>query len=497
MNHKMTNLRFFLPLVASGLLSFALCAAMAAFLYGEQETSAAAVDENIRSNRAAANLEEALTNLVALLQNRGEGVAALNDRVEQHVADAQHWVDHPQEKDLADRVEESFQRYLAIWRGLSERPGTEREARIRDALHVIESETLIAAHELRKHNTQRIESANEHHTAMLRKLSWGLAAIGGSAGIAGIFLGFGVARGLSRSIQRVQVRVQDAAGLLGREFPSIEVSGDANLENLDRQVQVLVGRIEETVEQLRQRDREVRRAEQLAAVGQIAAGMAHEIRNPLTSIKMLIQAASEDAANGLPSDDLAVIEREIRRVEQLLQTFLDFARPPKPSKAATDLATVIRETLELTRGRAAKQRVAFTFQPPLQSVTVNADPTQLRQVLVNLVLNSLDAMPGGGSLTIDLSAVGSTAVIHVTDSGPGIAADFQHRLFEPFVSTRETGLGLGLVICRRIVEDHGGSIEGQNAIDGGARFTVKLPRIVSASANGAAAKRADLAKLTA
>jgi signal transduction histidine kinase len=475
-SRRLSNLRYLLPVVASGLLSFALCAVVAVFLFREQHVTAAALKENIDSNRAAANLEESLTNLEALLPERTEGVAALNERIELHISEAQRLADHPQEKLLADRVEDSFGRYLAIWRNLPDRPGPEWDARLTAALHIIKNETLIACHELRDHNTRRIESANEEHSKTLRELAWGLAAIGGSAGLAGLFLGYGVARALSRSIHRLQVRVQDAAELLGRDFPPIELTGSADLEQLDRQVGVLVNRIEQIMERLRQREHEVRRAEQLAAVGQLAAGMAHEIRNPMTSIKMLIQAAGAAGPGGVPAEDLPVIEREIRRVEQSLQTFLDFARPPKPTKSQVKLASVIKDTLELTRGRATKQRVATRFDPDAHGVMVDADPVQLRQVLVNLVLNALDAMPSGGTLTIDLWQDGTSVEISVADSGPGVAEDFQSRLFEPFASTRETGLGLGLVICRRIVEDHGGSIRGENPPSGGARFTVRLPR---------------------
>jgi signal transduction histidine kinase len=475
-SRSLSNFRYLLPVVASGLLSFTLCAAVAVFLFREQDVTAAALKENIDSNRAAANLEESLTNLEALLPGRTEGVAALNERIVQHISEAQRLADHPQEKLLADRVEESFGRYLDIWRNLPDHPGPDRNARLREALTIIKNETLIACKELRDHNTRRIESANVAHTETLRELAWGLAAIGGSAGLAGLFLGYGVARALSRSIQRLQVRVQGAAELLGRDFPPIELTGSADLKQLDRQVGVLANRIEQIMERLRQREHEIRRAEQLAAVGQLAAGMAHEIRNPMTSIKMLIQTAGEDGPVGVPAEDLPVIEREIRRVEQSLQTFLDFARPPKPAKSPIKLASVIKDTLELTRGRATKQRVSTQFEADADGVMVDADPVQLRQVLVNLVLNALDAMPGGGALTIDLQQDVTSVEISVSDSGPGIAEDFKSRLFEPFASTRDTGLGLGLVICRRIVEDHGGSIHGENSPGGGARFTVRLPR---------------------
>jgi signal transduction histidine kinase len=206
--------------------------------------------------------------------------------------------------------------------------------------------------------------------------------------------------------------------------------------------------------------------------------MAHEIRNPMTSIQMLVQAGRE-AGGGLGPDDLAVIEGEVRRVERSLQTFLDYARPPRPAKAPTDLAGLVRETLELTRGRAAKQRVAVRFDPPVGAVTVDVDAGQVRQVLVNLVLNALDAMPGGGELAVELRADGPAVEVRVADTGPGVAAEMRGRLFEPFASTKETGLGLGLVISRRIVEDHGGTIAADGPPGGGARFTVRLPRVVS------------------
>lgn len=468
------TVRFLLPVVASGLLSFALCAVMAVFLYREQDTSAAALQENIKSHRAAADLEQNLADLVAVLKDRGDRVAALNDRIDGHLQAVRTLADHPAEVALVDHVTDSFRRYRALWAG--DPSASTPDERADASLRIVEGETLKACQELREYNARRIDTANEEHRVALRQLSWGLAAVGGSAGLAGVFLGYGVARGLSRSIQRLQVRVQDAAGKLGRDLPAVELAGGGHLDQLDRQVLDLVGRIEAVVERLHQREREVRRAEQLAALGQLAAGMAHEFRNPLTSIKMLVQAAREEHG-GLPADDLAVIEREIRRVEQSLQTFLDYARPPRPAKAPTDLAGVVRETLELTRGRAGKQRVAVRFEPPFQQLTVDADPAQIRQVLVNLVLNALDAMPGGGTLSVELRADGPAAEVAVRDTGPGISPDIRPRLFQPFASTRDTGLGLGLVISRRIAEDHGGTVTADNPPGGGARLTVRLPRL--------------------
>jgi signal transduction histidine kinase len=471
-----SHFRYLLPVVASGLFSFSLCAAVAVFLFREQSSSAEALGENIASHRAAAALEESLAALVAAVQNRPEGVPAFTDRAAEHIAGARRYADQPAEQEMVTRLEDGFARYRALWAESPGGPAADPAARV--AAAVLRDDVFKVCQQLREYNARRIVDSEREHRANLRKLAWGLAAIGGSAGLAGLFLGYGVARALTRSIQRIQVRVQGAAGMLGRDLPAVEVVGGGTLDQLDRQVQALVGRVEGVVQTLQEREREVRRAEQLAAVGQLAAGMAHEIRNPMTSIKMLTQAGREGGQGGLGPDDLAVMEREVRRIERSLQTFLDYARPPKPAKAPTDLAGVARETLDLTRGRAAKQQVAVRLVDPPAPVVVDADPDQLRQVLVNLALNALDAMPGGGELTLDVRADGTDAIVRVMDTGPGIAAAFRGRLFEPFASTKDTGIGLGLVICRRIVDDHGGSIAVEDGPGGGARFTVRLPRLV-------------------
>jgi two-component system sensor histidine kinase HydH len=173
------------------------------------------------------------------------------------------------------------------------------------------------------------------------------------------------------------------------------------------------------------------------------------------------------------------MDLEIRRVERCLQTFLDFARPPQPNFKPLDLALPIGQTLALIAGRARKQNVALEFTPPRTPILVTADAEQIQQLLVNLTLNALDAMPGGGKLRIELRELPSNQVeLTVRDTGPGIPAKLLPTLFVPFGSTKETGLGLGLVTSRRIAETHGGTLHAANLPAGGACFTLRLPKLM-------------------
>jgi two-component system sensor histidine kinase HydH len=235
--------------------------------------------------------------------------------------------------------------------------------------------------------------------------------------------------------------------------------------------------MERTAQEERLRERQMGRAEQMAAIGQVAAGVAHELRNPLTSVKGLVQVNLRDAvAHGLPAEDLRVIEQEVRRMERTLQTFLDFARPPRPDRRRLDLAEVVERVYALVAGRARKQGVALRSLRPGGPTWVDGDRDQLQQLVLNLVLNALDAMPRGGAVEADLRAPRDGAVeLSVRDTGPGIPPHILPKVFETFVSSKETGIGLGLPVSRRIAEDHGGTLSAYNLPAEGACFTLRLP----------------------
>ncbi len=230
------------------------------------------------------------------------------------------------------------------------------------------------------------------------------------------------------------------------------------------------------------RETEALRAQQMTTLAQLATGVAHEIRNPLTSIKMLIQVnRSKFASEGLPTDDLELVEQEIRRMERSVNSLLDFARPEQGEREVFAIQSVIRKTAQLVDGRCGQQRVKLNIECHDSPIMLEGDASQVQQLLLNLVLNALDAMPDGGELTIRTSPSDERLVLSVIDTGDGIQPDMLEKLFVPFSTTKPTGVGLGLGICQRIASAHGGSLTGQNRLEGGAEFRLNLPLYVSES----------------
>jgi two-component system, NtrC family, sensor histidine kinase HydH len=466
---------FWLIALVTGSL-VALCTVTAVSLFREQALIAGVLRENVESRGAAVELEVCLKLLIAQERVCPESVnnTDLLDRARTLLQALDDYADKPEEQKLYKAMSAAYDKYIVMWKAVPppDQPG--RKDTIEEAIGLLETKVQKPCHEYWEFNNQLLDDSTRQHERVLHQLGLGMALVGGLGGFAGLVLGYGVARGLSRSIRRLQVQISDAAGKLGSPLPPVVLTQEGDFRELHEQIDLLTVRIESVVQELQQREREVLRAEQLAAVGQLATGVAHEVRNPLTSIKMLVQLALEDKT-GLPRDDLWVIESEVRKMEHSLQTFLDFARPPKPERRLVNLHDVIGGVLGLTRGRSEKQKVEVRLFAPSEPINLAADAGQLQQVLVNLILNALDAMPGGGRLHLTLRVVGGWVEIEVSDTGHGIPVDLLPRLFKPFVSGRDTGLGLGLAISLRITEDHGGTIQVANRPGMGATFTIRLP----------------------
>jgi signal transduction histidine kinase len=439
-----------------------------------------ALAENVASALAAKEVETTVADLAQPLRGQtGPVDARLAEELTRRLATARQQLqrtrelaNHEPELQRVGEIERGLDDFQAAWKEPGRLPPDELAA-------ILEKKVLPACKALRDYNINRVGASDRENRNIVNLLTWGLLLVGVGAPLGGLLLGYSMARRVHHSIYQLSVRIRDAAGRLNGETRPVILEESGAPSALGPQVRGVVEEIERVFQRLHQREREVLRAEQLAAVGQVAAGVAHELRNPLTSVKMLVQTGLEGPApTGLPPEDLGIIEHEVRRMEACIQTFLDFARPPNAERRNTDLVAVVRRALALVEGRARRQQVKVTAGLPPGPVELLIDGGQIHQVLVNLLLNALDALPHGGQVHLELLGPTPDApvlTLRVHDTGPGIPASIKPRLFEPFVSGKETGLGLGLSISRRLVEAHGGTIRGENDPHGGAVFTFTLP----------------------
>jgi two-component system sensor histidine kinase PilS (NtrC family) len=223
----------------------------------------------------------------------------------------------------------------------------------------------------------------------------------------------------------------------------------------------------------------VRTKEKLAAVGEMAAQLAHEIRNPLGSIRGSAQVLSAEPALGEEQGRLlAIISRESKRLSDTLNRFLYQARAPVRPRHPVDLLPVIESAVTLLRnGNEVGPDHVVSFEADEGPHVCIADPDQIAQVFWNLVRNGLEAMPGGGRLEVALRRVGGEVVLTIRDEGHGLAGDEQRRLFGSMRPSGRPGAGLGLAIVFQIVRQHGGDISVQSANGQGTRFDVRLPLV--------------------
>jgi len=240
-------------------------------------------------------------------------------------------------------------------------------------------------------------------------------------------------------------------------------------------------RLAETNRQLEQAQAEARRSERLAALGQLSAGLAHELRNPLAVIKGSAETLTKKLgpADPLASELAGYISSEVNRLNTLVSRFLNFARPSKLDLRPDDVPRLLDAALKAARDRwpGAKVEVERRYAENLPRVAVDADLCE--QVFTNLVLNAYEAMPEGGKLLLAATPVNSDrrqgVEIEVRDTGPGIPAELREQIFNPFFTTKKGGVGLGLAIVSKIVDDHRGSIRVTSEPGRGASFRVFLP----------------------
>ena len=303
-----------------------------------------------------------------------------------------------------------------------------------------------------------------------RAARWAILALSGIALLVGLLVTW-----LSHRALRPIRTLTEAAQRLGRGSPdsvAVPEQGGDELAALAREFNAMAQRLAARERELRAQGEALLRSERLAAIGRLAAQITHEIRNPLSSISLNAEELGERAPQA--RELCEAIVREVDRLTAITEDYLRFARLPKPQLQRADLNETVRDLVDFVRPEldANGVEVALSLSPSLPRVP--ADVAQVRQLLLNLLRNAREAMPGGGHLRVATRGYDGAVEIEVRDAGPGIPAERLQRIFDPFFTTKERGTGLGLAMAQEIAQEHGGQLTCES-VPGSTVFTLRLP----------------------
>ncbi|CAN5645610.1 hypothetical protein BH11PLA2_BH11PLA2_49550 [soil metagenome] len=381
---------------------------------------------------------------------------------------------------LVDEIERDYSKYkddLRLDRLPSAASPKSEVAKWSDEHHM--ADLMVPCRKLVDRQRSRMDAGLERAESESAWAGRVLLGLGVAGVLAGLFSGYVTARRQTRHVSQLSVRVQAVQAHLNRNISEMIVEPAGNLGDLDEQLERVVGRVRDVCQKLQEQERSLLRAEQLAAVGQLAAGVAHEVRNPLTGVKLLLQAAARpQSATPLTPERLTLLLQEVARIERIVQGLVDFARTPPLNRQQYNLGQVTAEAIEIIRERATLKTLTLNLDS--ESVSVAVDHDQMLSLLTNLLTNAIDATPAGGTVSTRIARMdGNRVSLTVSDTGPGIDPAIADRLFTPFATTKVTGTGLGLALARRIAVDHDGTLIAANSPDGGAVFTLTLPVLES------------------
>lgn len=256
-----------------------------------------------------------------------------------------------------------------------------------------------------------------------------------------------------------------------------EVEGEDEIAELTKSFNEMV----EKLRQHRELEERLREAERLSAVGKLASGIAHEIRNPLNFINLSIDHIRNRLGGGRPDGTaealalMANIKAEIHRLNTMIENFLTVGKPLTLNKSKIDLNALIQDVVGLAQQKAVEQGIAIAVAGGTPIPRLHADPLQIKTCLMNVVLNAIQAMPAGGRLHIATASGSETVDITISDTGPGISEDDINRIFNPYFTTKKLGIGLGLAITKKIVEEHQGRIIVRSRPNEGTDVVISLP----------------------
>lgn len=340
--------------------------------------------------------------------------------------------------------------------------------KIRDTYHAI----LDLCKQLQESHTKNIAINQERYVSEA-----GIMTVGATSGIifsviGGFILGWVLLRQVLDPIQRL---------VQATESDDITQPVDNEVERLGVKVRTLLSDVNEVQQQLDKSKTNLVKTEKMALVGSLAAGVAHSIRTPLTSIKMRLFSLERSLAlTGVQKEDFEVVSEEISHLETIVKTFLEFSRRPKLKRHLCVPSEIVDTALRLVRHRMESYDIEIVLHRPKPLPKLLVDPEQLREVFLNIFLNACEVMAHGGTITITedvgvIDSVGPVVLIQIQDTGPGIPESIVKKIFEPFFSCKEEGSGLGLAIARSVVEEHGGWLHVRSVEGEGAAFVIVLP----------------------
>lgn len=456
------------------------------FIYWSDQSYQHALTRNLASMHAAGEIREDVWRMLSYSHIGSEQTNSdesqptlpeLSERVAQALKQLRAVATTAEDTPLVDRLELEWQGFLNQLTPNEDEVARNGSFRRFRQLQSKAKAITATANEIREVNQglwMSAERDRDHWKGIILTARFILVIVGPAVGIA---LGWWISKRVHRSISQINIILKDASIDGEASLGKLRLSGREDLSVLRERVELVVDRLRQVSTELTAARGETLRSERLAAVGELAAGVAHELRNPLTSVKLLLQhAAQQPGTTQLKDEETCVMIDEILRMENTIQGLLDFSRPPSPQRHRHDVRNTLQRALNLVQGRAKQQKVQINTQLPDEPIIVDGDPEQIHQVCVNLLINGLEASPGG-ILEINANAnlENGTICVRFRDFGSGIPPDILVHLFEPFVSTKERGTGLGLAISRRIVMQHNGSLTAENHPVCGAVFTLELP----------------------
>jgi signal transduction histidine kinase len=441
------------------------------------------INKNVAAYQAAEALETALVNQKGFvsyyfMDNDPEWLTQLGmyrQIFKERLNEVRALAETEEEKETIDRIEKAYLQYIkgkdqviAHYKAGQREEGALLHVEVRKAF----SETVELCEAYKNIHKNRITEARDKSHVQAKDLRI-IAAIAMLAVILlGLLLVFVLIRQILGPVRRLALEADRGGGTC----QSVD-----EVKALDQSVRGLIEDMDHTHSELEKSREHLLQTEKLAMVGRLAAGVAHSVRNPLTSVKMrLFSLGRSLALSDTQKEDFAVISEEIGHIDTIIQNFIEFARPPKLKVQKVFPSEVVDGVLQLLKHRLQSYDVEVELLRGRPLPEIQADPEQLKEALANLIINACEAMDGGGFIRVQeeesfVGPLGRVVVVRLSDSGPGIPEAVKDQVFQPFFTTKEEGSGLGLSIAARIVAEHGGWLDFSSDEGKGVTFVMTLP----------------------